>query len=190
MLEDVGSNYYNRGLELLKDNRISEGMEGFRKALEFGGSSSSCYNLLGLCLFSLGRFNESLHFWEKSIKIDNTFDNPAHSYIIYIKSKSFESISKDYNVALKYGEVGKYKKAVEILKNHNVLRINCVLFHNFYGLCLYAAGDRMSSQKAWIRSLRIDSSNVDTLYYLSMVETKETKGILEWIGSKLGFKEK
>jgi len=189
MLEDVGSCYYNRGLELMSENRISESMEGFKKAMKFGVSSSDCYNLLGLCLFSLGRFDEADCFWKKSIKINDAADNPAQSYIAYTKDKGFQDMCQSYNIALKYAEDRKYKKAVEILQKGNVLKLNCVLFQNFYGLCLYASGDKTNSQRAWIKSLKIDGSNTDTLYYLSNAEVKEVKGIFGWIGNLLGFKE-
>lgn len=74
-------------------------------------------------------------------------------------------------------------RVVEMLKKGNVLKINCVLFQNFYGLCLYALKDRTNSQKAWIEALKIDKSNTDTLYYLSNAEVKDVKGIFGWISS-------
>lgn len=189
MLEGVGSYYYNRGLELMSENRISEGMDGFKKALELGVLSSDCYNLLGLCLFHLGRFHEANCCWEQSIQINDSEDNPARSYLAYTKTSSFQDIYHSYVTALKYAEDKKYKKAVEILKKGNVLKINCVLFQNFYGLCLYALNDRINSQKAWIEALRIDKSNTDTLYYLSNAEVKDAKGIFGWISSLFYFKE-
>jgi tetratricopeptide (TPR) repeat protein len=189
MLEDLGSFYYNKGLTLMNENRISDGMQSLKKSLIFGISSSSCFNLLGLCLFCLGRFDEADAYWKKSITIDDGDDNPAHSYVSYLKDKDFHDMRKSYNKALEYAQDRKYKKVIKILENGNLLKSNCVLFQNLYGLCLYASGDNINAHMAWMKSLKIDSSNADTLFYLSNAQDKETKGILGWIANILKFKE-
>lgn len=188
MLEDMGTYYYNRGLESMIENRISEGCISLKKAISFGALKSS-YNLLGLCLYSLGRFGEAKALWEKSISMEDADDNPAHTYLSNINCKSFDDMMNSYNTALEQAGIGKYKYAVKILENSSVLELNCVLFKNFYGLCLYASGSGAKAQRVWTESLKIDKSNADTLYYLSNAETQKAKSIAGWIANILGFKE-
>ena len=57
-LEDMWKVYYNKGLILFRKNDLTGALEALRKSVEFSMDNWKCYNLMGLCLYKIGKFTK------------------------------------------------------------------------------------------------------------------------------------
>lgn len=174
----LGDYYYNRSLEFADNHYMTEAVESLQKAGQFKNSVKSL-NLLGLCLYQLGRFHEAKQAWEKSISIDNSHDNEASSLIAHFEEKEFGELCEVFNKAVEYASCENFKKAVKFLESKNINRYPYADFRNLYGLCLYGAGFKTDAIKAWKNVLVIDENNPDACGYLSKVRDDDITGLFE-----------
>lgn len=182
-LESMSGIYYNKGLELFKNSNLTGAVEAFKRAIEFNVNNWAYYNAMGLCLYNLGKFNEAKKLWEESIKIHNSEENLAVSYLEAVEEQEFKNMLEKYNEAYTFSLNKNYKEAINIILNNNLRKYSIVIIENFYGLCNYAIGNKNEAIKAWRKVLQIDSANEQALRYLSDIWDlkEESKGILGWL---------
>lgn len=161
----LGDCYYNKGLEFAQNNCITEALDSLKKAVQFK-SSKKAMNLLGLCFFLLGKFNEAKIVWEKSVSMDDSRDNMAASYLVQMQGKEMVELQGTLNDVVEYVSFGKYKKAVKVLKSKRLDRYLYIDIKNLYGLCLYGAGFKKDSIKMWKSVLELDKNNPDACRYI------------------------
>lgn len=131
---DRSSLYYNNALEMIQDNDITNAIKELEKSIDLYSSDTDTLNLLGLCLYYKGNFNEALKYWSLSIKIEETA-NPAVRYISMMKSEDNHQLISLYNQAIEHAGNGNMINAIEILKNTigpNYTTIEPLIF---IGLC-------------------------------------------------------
>lgn len=179
-LEDMWKVYYNKGLILFRENNLTDALEVLRKAVEFNIYNWKCYNLMGLCLYKIGKFKECKNVWKKSIEIYDQVDNPAVSYLNSMEEVAFKNMCERYNKAYNLSLNQNYKEALNTLSYVDIEKYPVVIIKNFGGLCSYAAGNKNKAIEVWKEVLRIDTSNKQALLYLAEVceAKKESKGLL------------
>lgn len=167
-LDWLGDSYYNKGLEFAQENCITEAVECLKEAVKFK-SDMEAMNLLGLCFFTLGKFDEARAVWEKSVSMDDSCDNMAASYLVQMKENEMVELRGTLNDVIEYVSSGKYKRAVKVLKSKRLDRYKFVDVRNLYGLCLYGAGFKKASIKMWKSVFELDKNNPDACRYILQV---------------------
>jgi tetratricopeptide (TPR) repeat protein len=161
--KELESYYYNKGIDLFENNRITEAIQVFNSAAVID-NNIEILNLLGLCYYRLGEFEKSLCYWHKSIEINSTDDNYANAYIKDLISKEFSDVCEKFNKSLLLCKENKYKQALKILSNLPVYEF--VKVANVYGLCNFAVRKKEKALYIWKQALKVDVDNEETLNYI------------------------
>tara|TARA_B100001750_G_scaffold64695_1_gene51384 strand:- start:318 stop:545 length:228 start_codon:yes stop_codon:yes gene_type:complete len=68
-LEDINE-LVKTGKKQLEDGKYSDALDSFQKALSLNQNNPDLWNLKGITLRSLGRYNEAIECFNKSLEID------------------------------------------------------------------------------------------------------------------------
>lgn len=181
IFEVLSNTHYNKGIQLLKDNDLTNALEEFKKSVQYNENNWTAYNVMGLCLLKIGNFNEAKRYWGTSIKILPE-DNVAIDYMEELETDMYKKIIENHISAIHMANNGDYYKAINLLSHNIELGYNSVATQNIYGICNYAVLNKNEAIKAFSIALDMDIKNYDTLRYL--IETsklKEKRNMLKWI---------
>lgn len=167
MIESLGNYYYDKGISLAYENRLTLAIEQFKKASAINGDNYDLYNVMGLCFYALGDFQRAKILWLRSIKLNEFEDNKAYAYLEDLESQEFKNVIANFNKALSFGEEGQYRKAIDILNSKDFSCHNFVKFRNILGLYSMAEGDEKRARESWRKALKLDKNNPDTINYLT-----------------------
>ncbi len=178
--QEMSSFYYNKGLELFIENRVSKAVIEFETCLSIDEKNYENLNLLGLCYYTLGEFNKSKHYWELSRDKNNNEENKALKYLNDIESNSFLEMCNEYNKAIELCSQEKWNEGARVLEKIPYDRF--VSFCNLLGLCRYAQNQKKEAVKEWKIALELDKDHKEANKYL--IE------MTEYIEDKLSMMEK
>lgn len=174
MLQDLSQVYLSEGLKNLQLRKINSSIAHFKKALLFDSNNWQAMNLMGLCLYLQGFFQEAGNIWSKSLLV-NTFEgNPAQEYLGSLEKEDFKALCGMYNNALKLAQTGDYKQAYGILNHDLFNKCSIVSVLNVKGLCLLALGKQRDAVRLWKESLALNVEDIEAVNYIA--ESAETKG--------------
>jgi Flp pilus assembly protein TadD len=165
MLQELASLYYNQGIILAGDNRMTTAIDRLENAVVLDPTNWKAWNVLGLCLYQLGEFDKAKKAWEKSID-NHREDNPALEYLDKLKSPEFNSICQCYNRALEAAKQEDYRGAVKIMLGNKKGIPSFVFYLNLLGLCLYGSGRRARARMMWKKALELDKDHPDAQNYI------------------------
>lgn len=178
--EKMSSFYYNKGLQLFTENRVSKATIELEKCLGIDENNYENLNLLGLCYYILGEFHKSKYYWKLSRYKNNKEENKALKYLNDIESSSFLEICDEYNKALELCSQEKWHEAVRVLEK--MPYDSFVNFCNLIGLCRYAENQKKEAVREWKKALELDKDHKEANNYLIK--------ITEYIEDKLSMMEK
>lgn len=166
MLEKLSNIYMEEGLKNLQHNRLTTAEVNFQKAVSVYEGNWKAMNLLGLCLYTLGDFQEAEGFWKRSININTQDENKAYEYIGSLREPQFISLCDLYNKALKHATEGDFKRAEKFLNEEPFTTCIIIPFINLKGLCMLFLYKKEEAISLWKQSLLIDKENQDAINYI------------------------
>lgn len=172
----LSATYYNKALELCREDRISEAVGELRKSLEFDKKNVDSRNLMGLCYYRLGRVANALIEWSISYKLKNT-DNIAIDYIAELESAReadamYGAITK-YNEALSYANQGNTDMAILNLKKALEKNKGLIDAMNLLALCYIERGKESDAFKMAEKVLKIDCTNPIAIKYYQLLKPEK-----------------
>ncbi len=90
--------YYNRGLYYAKKNAYTKASKYVQQHIQLHPRCYKGYNLLGLCLYEMGRIEAAIYCWKTSKTIYDE-DNNAIAYLEWINTKVFQENWANYQKA-------------------------------------------------------------------------------------------
>lgn len=182
-LKGISDVHFNKGLELFKNNDMSNALREFDTALDYDEDNWSLLNVMGLCYYKLGEFSKAKAAWTRSSHIGNCEENRASEYLSSLEEEGFKKMIEDANKALELSGKGDYKEAIALFDRGNIRSYSITSFENIYGLCNYAIGKRAAAVRTWKDVLNMDRGNEEAARYI--IETaglrEEEKGLLGWL---------
>lgn len=169
--------YYNKGLELARDGKITYAIERLRKSVEYNKKNIDAQNLLGLLYYRLGRVTNAYIHWGISVNINSSDQNRAVDYVDDIlNSVDFDSKCKAisiYNEALKLVKKENYDTAIMRLKRGLELNPESVDILNLLSYSYIVQGDEHDAFKYVEKVLKIDHSNPIAKGYKNMIKPEK-----------------
>lgn len=165
--------YYNKALDLVKDNNISEAVEVIEKSFENITEDVEILNLMGLCQYVLCNFDQASLYWNKSLLTSN-IDNRAKDYVEYLNSDKFKNFIDYYNLSISYIDKLKYENAVELLLQINKTNEDLIEPYGLIGNCYYSLGEHDLAEKYLNEALRRDIANPKYLKYLNKISPDDS----------------
>ena len=129
----------------------------FNRCLEVAGENELAFNNLGESLASLGKTDEAMAYFEKSIKLNPTQASAYHNYGVCLVEK------KDDEKAIMY-----FQKAL-------ALNPNLINPHIHMGLIQSRAGNAAEAVKFMEKALNIDQNNLDARNNYGIILAKQGK---------------
>jgi len=130
--------WYEKGLELVEQERYSEALKAFNKAIKINSESTVLWNNKGLALCDLNRQKEALVAFEKALEINSSYRDAWYNkgrtltelkrhdeaLLMYNKVLEIDSCYSDalVNKGLTLNELGRYEEALEIFDS--LLEVN------------------------------------------------------------------
>ena len=112
--KDLAYSYYNKAINLLENNSITEAVEQLKKSVRIYAQDTDRLNLLGLCYYYKCDFKEAKKLWNMSLSI--TEENDAVKYVEMINDPEFTNLLNLYNKALNLVQKNRYKKGISLFK--------------------------------------------------------------------------
>lgn len=182
-LQGISDVHFNKGLELFKNNHISDALREFDTSLGYNEDNWSLLNVMGLCCYKLGEFSKARAAWIRSIHINDSDENSAREYLSSLEEEGFKKMIEDANRALELSRKGDYKEAIALFDRGNIRSYSITSFENIYGLCNCAIGKRTAAVRIWRDVLNMDRGNEEAARYIIEAESlrEEEKGLLGWL---------
>lgn len=174
--EKTINTYYNKALDLVKNNNISKALVLMEKSLEDITEDTEIFNLMGLCQYILCDFEKADLTWNKSLMFNND-NNRARYYLNFLKSEEFKSFEEYYNLSLAYVDKLKYKEALELLIEINETNKDLIEPYALIGNCYYGLEEYELSKEYLKKALNKDIDNVQYLKQLNKVNSKVPQDI-------------
>lgn len=156
---------YNRAIELIGERDLSGAVEMLNQAWELGGDNPQYLEVLGLCFYARGSFEQAGACWRRSVELDHTLSN-SERYLKYMDSAEFAKYIKLFNSCIEAVEKGKHAKALWQLMPALELMPNVEGF-NLAGLLFYQLRMKNSALKLWKKALNIDLADKTAVYYIA-----------------------
>ncbi len=166
---------YNKGLDLAKENDISNAIIELNKAITYDSANIAALNLLGLCYDRIGRVADACKYWIRSCLIAD--ENVAQKYLNVVeesvaeREKLNESI-KMYNQAIIYLKQDSLDIAIIQLKNAIDRNHQFVDAYNLLALIYIRQNEGDKAIRLLKKVLDIDIRNDKALRYLESLNYK------------------
>lgn len=163
---DLSNHYYNKALDCINKNKISEAISILAKSLNLYADNTDALNLMGLSYYKLCQFHKAYFYWDRSIEVREE-DNCAVNYLNDLKGSSFESFLEEYNKAIEYLHSEDYIEAISIL--NRIIELNDELIEPYIirGLCNIMLENYQQGKADIEHALSLDVGNVNYLNYLN-----------------------
>lgn len=174
----ISAIFYNKGLNLIKNGCISQGIKLLEKSVEFDKKNITARNLLGLGYIYLGRAGDALKHWVISVHMRKE-NNLANEYI--------EDAQKNKAKLAKYDEaITMYNEALAYIKEKNedmsIIRIkkainlseNFLEAHKLLVLCYIIQGNYEKAMYSLDRAMKLDYNNEDLINYYKILNPEST----------------
>ncbi len=171
--------HYNQGLAKTKVRDLSGATVSLRQALKYNKRNTKARNLLGLVYYQMGEMVSALGEWVISVHFQPV-KNPATGYIKIIQEdpaglKAANKVIERYNQALEFINENNKDLAILELKKAVKLNPNYVRAYQLLGLLYMERKQYVSARKAFMKAIKIDRNNIDTLRYLKEVNQLHEK---------------
>lgn len=156
---------YNNAIDLINERDLSGAVEMLNQALELGGDNPQYSELLGLCLYARGSFEQARACWMRNAGLNSVSSNSGQ-YLKSMDSEEFSKYVQTFNSCIEEVEKSNYFKALLQLLPSLKFVPNVEGF-NLAGLLFYKLGMRKSALRLWKKSLGIDLSDKTAAYYIA-----------------------
>jgi tetratricopeptide (TPR) repeat protein len=167
MINNLWLNYYNKGLKLVSENDLTNGLAYLIKAAVLSSDDVQPVNLAGLILWRIGALDIASNYFDKSLKIRSD-DNSAFIY----KSELDEIILKSkplYVNMIEFISLKDYKAAYELMTHELGLLVNdTVYYYNIKGLLCCKLNYIDEAISVFKKCLEIDIEEKNAAIYLRM----------------------
>lgn len=184
MTRILARNYYDRGLNKLRENKLHEAKKSLQKSVELDNQLVEGHNVLGLYYYHMGDMQEAKKSWTYSLGIEEN-DNRARKYLQQLQGNQIRAYEDYCDRAIKAMRVGKYKQAEKFLRTPEVSNIYAVKDMNLLGLSLYGQKKKKQAFKVWQEVLTVDPQNEKALKYIVEGEWLDLRNYIQKI---LGLK--
>ncbi len=170
--------YYNQGLELARENNITEAIIMLKKSIQFNSTNIIALNLLGLCYDKIGRIADASKYWILSCLVEE--NNVAADYLeeveknLAVREKINDSIVM-YNKALSYARQGSEDMAIIQLKKAIDLNPSLIDAINLLALCHMRTNAVEAAIKCAKKVLDIDCGNKTAIQYIESLNGGKIK---------------
>lgn len=163
---EVAYYYYNKALDLLEDNYITNAINYLNKSIRFYDKDIDTLNLLGLCYYYKCNFNQAITYWQKSISI-NKNNNEALEYIDFVRNDpEFQNLIDKYNRSIDLVHNQKYEKAIKLLKEIIANNKELIEPYQILGLTYMELG-KFKKALNWLKNAQqLDNGNSDIQKYI------------------------
>ena len=169
--KDLAYSYYNKAINLLENNSITEAVEQLKKSVRIYAQDTDSLNLLGLCYYYKCDFQKAELLWNKSYKLKNE-DNSAAEYLKLLKSEKFKAFLKQYNHSIELINREKYSSAAEILAKINKEWTEFLQPYLMLSLIHLQKGEYTEAQILLKDARELDYSNIKIKEYLIQLQSE------------------
>ncbi|HBY19794.1 MAG: hypothetical protein A2Y24_01010 [Clostridiales bacterium GWE2_32_10] len=174
----ISATFYNKGLNLLKNGCISQGVKLLEKSVDFDKTNIVARNLLGLGYMYIGKAGDALKQWMISIEFQKD-NNLASEYIEELRknksamSKYDESIAI-YNEALAY--IKERNEDVSIIKLKKALNLNenFIEAYKLLVLCYIIQKNYEKAMHFLDKAMKLDYNNAELINYYKILNPDST----------------
>ncbi|MGM0603811.1 MAG: tetratricopeptide repeat protein [Bacillota bacterium] len=106
--------HYQRTMNLMMDNNITEAIRELKLSLKFNPRHTASLNMLGFCYYLKCRFDRAEEVWKKSISIKKDY-NEADEYLNLLEDEEFSQMRRRYKEML-FSDDKKAAKKIKFLK--------------------------------------------------------------------------
>jgi len=172
--------YYNRGLSLAREDRLSEAVHNLTKAAGYDTGNVNAWNLAGLCYYRLGKFATARYCWTQSLQARSE-DNAAAGYLADLNNALVETAPFFSEAASLCGS-GQYGQAAGLVKQELCGRLGtAAALLNYLGILYKLAGQTGPALRSWLTVLELDKANSDALGYLEETGRSPSGKLLQWL---------
>lgn len=173
LINKMSIDAYNCGLDLAKENDISNAIVELTKAVQYDRENIKALNLLGLCYDRIGRVSDASKYWIRSCFVVE--DNIASEYLKTIeenitKTERINESIKMYNQGLTYLSQGNLDIATIQLKSAIDRNPTFVEAMNLLALSYINQGQKDKAANILTKILKIDSRNSKATRYLNSLD--------------------
>lgn len=173
-LIDLSNYYYNLGLDLANEGKITKAIVELEKSTSIYKDNMDAINLLGLCYFRIGRFTEGLNEWIYSTN-KFEFDNVAFDYLDKLdKDEEFVKLInqcvESYNRCLDLVDANNIKVAILQLQKIAEKIPEMIEPQLLLVMLRIKENDYINALRDVKKVLVIDDDNERALKYLSEIE--------------------
>lgn len=173
--------YYNKGLKLAKQKYISDAVQELKKAVSIDGAGTEGWDLLGLCYYRLGEYKNAEYCWSESLKLKPEGID-ASRYLEEV-STLLNALAPVLSDIEELAAKRKFKRASSRFEKEIIPFFGpAAALFNFGGLLRYAVGDRREAIGFWKKTLELDRSNPQAVYYI-LEEAAPPGFITRWFRS-------
>ncbi|MFO7953105.1 MAG: tetratricopeptide repeat protein [Bacillota bacterium] len=171
MTEHLSRIYYNRGLELAREDYPKEAVLNLRKAISYDPDNISAWNLTGLCYYRMGKFKTAGYCWAHSVN-RNRETNKATDYLVDLKA-AFKETGPSFNRLYKLCADRKYHQAAKILNNEIIPHFDASEdLLNMLGILRLLEGKPRMAMDCWEKALTVNKKSTAALCYLNEVKQR------------------
>lgn len=169
MFEDLSHSYYNRGLRLAREDKITAALENLVRAVSYHSDNISAWNLAGLCCYRLGSYKTAEYCFSQSVSRCPR-GNAAAGYLLDL-GQALAEAAPHFSQIASLCRQEKYGDAARLLKREISGRFDLsVGLLNYLGLLHMLDGRSGAAAECWQTALNIDKSGVAAPLYLASVK--------------------
>ncbi len=171
MFENLSHFYYNRGLELARQDKITAALRNLVKAVSYHSENISAWNLAGLCFYRLGSYKTAEYCWSQSVS-RSPQENAAVCYLADLGLTLAET-APYFSQITSLCTQGKYGDAARLLKREIYGRFDLSAgLLNYLGILHILDGRTGAAAECWQAALSIDNSGTATSLYLADIKKR------------------
>ena len=144
------------GAVLSEQNKFTDAVENYKKAIKINSNYFKAYNNLGACFYKFGKISDAIQNYKKAIEIEPNLAGAHNNLGVAFKELGEQEKSKAY-----------YQKAIEIEPNHADA-------HNNLGVVFKELGEQEHSMACYQTAIEIEPNHADAHNNLG-AEFKELK---------------
>ncbi len=118
----LGSKYYRLGSSFYCQQKYEKAMMRYQRAAKLDSSFYQAYNGIGLCHLNLGRIEEAIRLFKKSLMLSKDYDLPYINWALalLLRGKKHEALDVFEKIRTQYENAEKRNKTLEIYKEEIV----------------------------------------------------------------------
>ncbi|MDP3487064.1 MAG: tetratricopeptide repeat protein [Bacillota bacterium] len=171
MFRELSLAYYNCGMQLAKNSRLGSAVQSLGKAISYDSSFIEAWNLIGLCCYRLGKYQEADYYWQQSLQRSQA-QNAATHYLADLRGSISQAMPYFAKVEALCQQKD-YGRAAALFSAHICAHFPVsVSMLNYLGVLHVLDGKPRKASKCWTDVLSIDKDNVEARRYLNEVESR------------------